>query len=409
MQNIYCIFWFFSVYRKLKILMKRNRSLYLRAVLFLAIYTLFSAYGIQEDKTAPERQVLWNRSDTSYNNFRIPALIVTGNGTVLAFAEGREAGDSGDIDILVRRSEDGGQSWSPQAVVWDDGANTCGNPCPVVDQVSGRIYLFMTWNLGSDHEDKIIRKKSSQTRKPFLCYSDDDGLSWSEPVNMSASCKNPDWGWYATGPGIGIQMKSEKYWNRMLIPANHSYDVRDSNEAVRGGYGYGSHVLFSDDGGKSWDMSESITPGCNESQVVELENGDLMMNMRSYNKQGCRAVSVSHDGGASWSEISHDSQLVEPVCQASLISYGAFQGKKLFLFSNPASTSRRNHMTIRASLDNCRSWTAALLIHEGPAAYSCLTVLPDGKIGLLYEAGEQDPYETLVFTSIDPEELIKLK
>lgn len=351
------------------------------------------------------QQVLWNRSDTSYNNFRIPALIVTGKGTVLAFAEGREGGDAGDIDILLKRSDDGGRSWSPQAVVWDDGANTCGNPCPVVDQTNGRIYLFMTWNLGRDHEDMIIRKKSSDTRRPFFCYSDDDGRTWSEPMDLSASCKDPSWGWYATGPGIGIQLKSEKYRNRLVIPANHSYDVRESKEAVRGAYGYGSHVLFSDDEGKSWSISESITPGCNESQVVELPNGDLMMNMRSYNKQGCRAISISHDGGESWSEITYDPQLMEPVCQASFLRYGSFLGKELYLFSNPASKSSRSKMTIKVSLDNCLTWTVEKLIHKGPSAYSCMTVLPNGNIGLLYEAGKKDPYETLVFVSIDPGEL----
>ena len=372
----------------------------LRAGLILAALALCSGF-------ISGQQILWSQADTTYNNFRIPALIVTEKGTVLALAEGREGGDAGDIDILVKRSEDNGQSWSPQAVVWDNGTNTCGNPCPVVDHISGRIYLFMTWNLGRDHEDMIIRKKSSDTRRPYLCYSDDDGRTWSEPVDLTISSKDPDWGWYATGPGVGIQLKSETYKNRLIVPANHSYDIQDSKEAVRGGYGYGAHVLFSDDGGKSWSLSETITPACNESQVVELTNGDVMMNMRSYNKQGCRAIAVSQDGGESWSEITHDPQLVEPVCQASFIRYGSFQGKELYLFSNPASKSRRSHMTIRASLDNCRSWTGGKLIHEGPAAYSCLTVMPDGKIGLLYEAGEKDPYETLVFISIDPEKLIK--
>ncbi|MEA3460970.1 MAG: sialidase family protein, partial [Bacteroidota bacterium] len=357
------------------------------------------------DQTA--QQALWSRSDSTYNNFRIPSLIVTQKGTVLAFAEGREGGDSGDIDILLKRSEDGGQTWSKQSVIWDDGANTCGNPCPVVDQTTGRIFLWMTWNLGSDHEDGIIRKKSKNTRKPYLCFSDDDGLTWSEPADMSLSCKNPSWGWYATGPGVGIQLQSEKYRNRLIIPANHSYDVEDKSEDVRGGYGYGSHVIYSDDGGLSWTLSETITPGCNESQVVELSNGDLMMNMRSYNKKGCRAIAISHDGGASWLDIKHDPQLVESVCQASLIEYGSYQGKRRYLFSNPAVPSGRTHMTIQASFDGCLTWTKAKLVHEGPAAYSCMTVLPDESIGLFYEAGESDPYEQMVFVIYRPDELFR--
>lgn len=368
----------------------------------------FSAWGSSCIAVEPVIQkVLWSRADSTYNNFRIPSLIVTEKGTLLAFAEGREGGDSGDIDILLKRSEDGGHTWSEQKVVWDDGGNTCGNPCPVVDRTSGRIILFMTWNLGSDHEDKIIMKKSKDTRKPYLCYSDDDGLTWSEPVDLSTSSKDPEWGWYATGPGVGIQLKSNNYANRLVIPANHSYNVDSKSEAVRGGYGYGSHVLYSDDGGLNWARSETIIPGCNESQVVELANGDLMMNMRSYNKKGCRAIAVSEDGGASWSGITHDPQLVESVCQASLIKYGNYQGQKVYLFSNPAVTSGRTHMTIKASKDDCRTWTSGELVHEGPAAYSCLTVLPGGDIGLFFEAGDSDPYENLVFLRFEPKELFK--
>ncbi len=96
----------------------------------------------------------------------------------MAFAEGREAGDAGDIDILLRRSTDNGHSWEEQILVWNDDTNTCGNPCPVIDQITGRIILFMTWNLGSDHEDVIIKKESESTRVPYMAYSDDDGLSW---------------------------------------------------------------------------------------------------------------------------------------------------------------------------------------------------------------------------------------
>ena len=161
------------------------------------------------------------------------------------------------------------------------------------------------------------------------------------------------------------------------------------------------------DDGLSWTFSDIITPGCNESQVVELGNGDLVMNMRSYNKKGCRAMAVSHDGGASWSHITHNPQLVESVCQASFIKYGLYQGKEVYLFSNPAVSSGRSHMTIKASKDDCLNWTKGLLVHEGPAAYSCMTVLPDGNIGLFFEAGEKDPYENMIFVSIRPEELFR--
>jgi len=384
-----------------------QRTGFILSVLMAPVLCISMALYGQTGPGTRNRMVLWSQSDSSHNNFRIPAIIVTAKGSLLAFAEGREGGDSGDIDILLKRSEDGGRSWSDQLVVWDDGPNTCGNPCPVVDRSTGRIILFMTWNAGSDHEDQIIRKLSADTRRPFMTYSDDEGISWAEPVEMSSCCKNPDWGWYATGPGVGIQLKSEEFRNRLVIPCNHSYTVADEKEEVRGGYGYGSHVLYSDDGGQNWSMSEAIAPACNESQVVELSNGDLLMNMRSYNKQACRAISISRDGGRSWSEIRHDKQLIEPVCQASLIAYGRHLRKPTFLFSNPANSASRTHMTLKASLDDCLTWTGSLLIHEGPAAYSCLCVLPDGRIGIFYEAGEQHPYESMVFETIDPHELIK--
>ena len=168
--------------------------------------------------------------------------------------------------------------------------------------------MFLTWNHGDDNETEIIHKKSKFPRLPYLSFSDDDGLTWSEPKNMKDSCRNSSWGWYATGPGVGIQIKKGKFKGRLVIPSNHSYD--DINGKIRNGpFNYGAHVLFSDNNGSSWEISDSIFPGCNESQIVELGNGDLMMNMRSYNNQFSRAYSISSDGGYSWSKIKHEYQI----------------------------------------------------------------------------------------------------
>lgn len=373
-----------------------------------AFLLTYSCSHISNTKTFSTH--IWKNSDKEYTKYRIPSIIVTQKGTVLTFCEGRkgDGGDRADIDLLVKRSSDNGETWSEQSIVWDDGGNTCGNPTPVIDQTTGRIILLMSWNSSAYGHD-AIKTEAHGTRRPFMCYSDDDGLTWSEPEDLTATCKNPVWEWYATGPGIGIQLKSEKYKNRIVIPANHSYYT--NNEAEWGfqkGIGLGAHVILSDDGGATWRYSEAITPGCNESQVVELEDGTLMMNMRSYSKMRCRAVSYSHDGGETWSDIEHALQLVEPVCQASIIEYGHYNGDKMYLFSNPASVEDRVYMTIKTSFDNCETWSNAKLIADNKAEYSCLTVLPNGNIGLIYEVGKVEEGwadKGLMFVSMNPDDL----
>ncbi len=351
-------------------------------------------------------KILWKTGEGAYKGYRIPAVVVSKKGTVLAFAEGRNEGDdSGDIDLILKRSTDNGKTWGAEILVWNDALNTCGNPCPVVDEETGRIWLLTTWNYGKDDESEIITKKSEYFRSPFICYSDDDGLTWSEPANISAGCKDPSWGWYATGPGFGIQLKKGKHKGRMIIPANHSYD--DPNGKVRKGpYSYGAHVLISDDHGKTWRMSQPIIPGCNESQVTELSDGTLLMNMRSYNDKYSRAISYSTNGGETWSPVEHDYQLVESRCQASILNYGDYKGRSYHLFSNPAVPIGRTHMTIKISDDDCRSWNTSALIYEGPSAYSCLVRLPNGNIGIFCETGEKKAYETIRFVSIPIRKLL---
>jgi sialidase-1 len=351
-------------------------------------------------------RTLWEQGRGNYKNYRIPSLISTSKGILLAFCEGREGGDSGDIDVLMKFSKDNGKTWSWESVIWDDGPNTCGNPCVVEDKETGRIFLIMTWNNGKDPEENIINKTSVDTRIPYMCYSDDYGHTWSKPERMPPECKDPSWGWYATGPGIGIQIRHSLYKGRLIIPANHSYD--DPEGKIRNGpYGYGSHVLISDDHGKTWKRSQPIKPGCNESQVAELPDGKLIMNMRSYNKRNCRALSFSSDGGQTWSEVGHDPQLTESVCQASLLDYGDYRGKRMYLFSNPAVPFLRTHMTVKVSFDNCRNWSNSRLIFAGPSAYSCLTVLHNKQIGLLFECGKDQAYEAIRFIGFHPGEMFQ--
>jgi sialidase-1 len=315
--------------------------------------------------------------------------MATVKGTLLAFAEGRRtsAGDSGDVDLVVKRSRDGGETWSSLQVVGDNGPNTFGNPCPVLDRRTGTIWLLTTQNLGSDHEKDIVAGTSQAGRTVWVMKSDDDGVTWSSPTDITGSVKQAGWTWYATGPGAGVQTRD----NRLVIPANHA----EAGSGISR-----SHIIFSDDSGRTWKVGASADPGTNESQVVELADGRLMLNMRNHppKPENFRMVATSDDRGRSWSTASPDRTLIEPPAQASLLRLTTArpQDRNRLLFANPAS-ARRERMTVRLSYDEGNSWPVSRIIHDGPAAYSSLVVLPDRSIGLLFERGDRSPYERITF------------
>lgn len=337
-----------------------------------------------------------------YHTYRIPSLLVTKRGALLAFCEGRKQGrgDSGDIDLLLKRSTNNGASWSWQQVVWDDGSNTCGNPCPVVEDSTGTIWLLLTHNDGRDKESAIKLKTGFGTRTVWVSRSEDDGVTWSPPVQITDTAKDPTWSWYATGPGVGLQIRDGPNRGRLVVPCDHSYDDPKGN--LRGmPVEYGAHVIYSDDRGTTWNLGGAIRPKVNECQVVELADGrgTLLLDMRAYFGRSRRAQSVSRDGGLTWTAARDHPQLVEPVCQASLIRHSwpeAGQPGRL-LFSNPAHEQRRVNLTVRLSRDDGQTWSVARTLHPGFAAYSCLAVLPDWMVACLYECGEQDAYERITF------------
>jgi sialidase-1 len=318
-----------------------------------------------------------------YHTYRIPSLTATPNGTLLAFCEGRKGGrgDAGDVDLLLRRSTDGGQTWQPTQVVWDDGPNTCGNPCPVFDRATGTVWLLMTHNLGKDTEAKIVDGTGQGTRTVWVTKSTDDGATWAKPVEITKDVKRPGWTWYATGPGVGIQLRS----GRLLVPCDNK---------VAGTRARQSHVIYSDDHGATWKVGGVVGPNCNECQAAELSDGSLLLNMRSDRANNRRFVARSTDGGMTFSPPEEDPVLVEPVCQASLIRVEGPGGKARLLFSNPASL-KREKLTVRVSDDDGRTWPRERLLYDGPAAYSCLAVLPGGRIGCFYERGVKNYSETI--------------
>ena len=241
----------------------------------------------------------------------------------------------------------------------------------------------MTRNPGKVTERQIVEGSGNGTRTVWLSRSTDEGVTWTPPVEITSTTKAPDWTWYATGPGNGIQLRD----GRLVVACDH---------IVAGSKAMHSHVIVSDDGGRTWTLGGSASDRTNESAVVELQDHSLMLNMRSYHGQNRRAVAISQDRGRTWSGLTIDEALIEPVCQASLISLG----KGRLLFSNPADT-KRVRMTVRLSRNDGQSWPVARLVHEGPAAYSSLASLKDGRIGLLYERGESRAYDVITFARFD--------
>jgi len=344
-------------------------------------------------KLLPKQTAVWRSGADGYHTYRIPALIVTKHGTLLAFCEGRKNSrkDHGDIDLMLKRSTDGGQTWSDQTVVYEEGDGaeiTIGNPCPVVDEDTGAVWLPFC----RDNRDVLVTR------------STDDGLTWSKPIDITKGVKDPGWGrWYATGPGVGIQLRRGPRKGRLVIPCDH-------RERAKGDWMMHSHVFFSDDHGGTWQLGGSAAPHTDECQVVELSDGRLMINMRNYwgrkgkqsDRGGMRAIAWSDDGGQTWPDLQFDRTLVEPVCQARLLADPSGKGRRL-LFSNPATKKDRVNMTVRLSDDEGKAWSASQVLYPGPSAYSCLAVLPDGTIGCLYERGKRDSYQTITFARFDLE------
>jgi Neuraminidase (sialidase) len=334
----------------------------------------------------PEQVDVFVSGEDGYHTYRIPALLVSKEGTLLAFCEGRKtsASDHGDLDLVLKRSEDGGQTWSEQMIVYEEGGDaeiTIGNPCPVVDQDTGTIWLPFC----RDNDDV------------FITSSSDDGRTWSQPIEITSDVKKPGWSWYATGPGVGIQLKRGPHKGRLVIPCDHRETIDGKPVKV-------SNVFYSDDHGETWELGGSVKAHTDECQVVELTNGRLLINMRNYwgreggdeAKGDMRAIAWSEDGGETWSDIEFDETLIEPVCQASFIRYTEGNNNRV-LFSNPASKETRHHMTVRLSYDEGETWPIAAVLNSGPSAYSCLTALPDGDIGCLYEGGIKGRYERITF------------
>lgn len=362
----------------------------------LGVFTLslfgpnFAAPVLAEE---PGKTPLFVSGTEGYGRYRIPSLIVSSKGTLLAFCEGRRkaAGLTGDIDLVLRRSFDNGRSWQPLQQIADDGPNTLGNPCPVIDSTTGTIWLLLTRSQGQDTEKQIVAGESTDPTRVWIMKSDDDGATWSKPVDLTPSLKRPDWTWYGTGPGIGLQLRS----GRLLVPSYHA----DKGTGI-----YRSHMVFSDDHGKTWKLGDTVGEWTSECQVAVKSDGSLYLNARSI-RQTHRTIAISRDDGVTWSAPKHDANLTDPDCEGSIFVLPAAgaDGKPRWLFSNPPGPGRRK-LTVRLSDDEGQRWPFAKIIEEGSSEYSSLAKIPDGSIGCLYERSPGKVYSLeLVFARFSVE------
>lgn len=343
----------------------RNRCFVCGVILAAALSIVAGVCcGTSRAADAPQQVDVFLSGSEGYHTYRIPAVVLTNQRTLLAFCEGRKTGrgDHGDLDLVLRRSRDGGQTWQPMQLVYEEGGTakiTIGNPCPVVDRSTGTVWLpFCRDN------DRVL-----------ITHSTDDGQTWFKPVEITPHVKRPEWGWYATGPGHGIQLGS----GRLLIPCDCR--VRE----VPGGIVKEGHslVFYSDDHGKTWKLGGVTDAGMNECEAVELADGSLLLSMRNYFGKNTRAFSISTDAGLSWSSPRHHPQVFCPTCQSSIQRY-SLQPKNVLLYSGPGGEGR-NDMTVRLSYDEGQTWPVAKVLYAGSSAYSDLVVLPDATIGCLYE------------------------
>lgn len=350
-----------------------------------------------------------------YKVFRIPAIVDAANGDLLAFCEARQGGDASEIDLVLKRSSDGGKTWGPIEIAQesddflslfgeDTPEITIGNPAPVVD------------HLDPNHPGRLWLPFTLENDRVFVTYSDDSGKNWAPRREITEDVKKEPWGWYATGPVHSIQLQRAPHCGRLVIPCDHrlSDDGEDRGPS-------GVHAVISDDHGKTWRigaLDETYEDGlnANETTVVELNDGSLYFNTRNQNGEapGTRGEAWSRDGGESFESGSADWKefrpvetevLDPPVVQCALLRAST----DLIVFSGPDENGPtgkgRSDLRIRYSKDEAKTWHDGPLIHTGPAAYSDMVQVDEDTVGILFEAGEEGTYESIRFATLKVDEI----
>ncbi|MFE1973552.1 exo-alpha-sialidase [Streptomyces hygroscopicus] len=374
-----------------------------------AAHTDSSASAARTD-SGFEQQVLFEQAqEQGYACFRIPAVVRATDGTLLAFAEGRvdNCGDAGDIDLVLKRSTDGGRTWGPLQVIDQGDGDTHGNPAPIVDARTGRILLASTYNTGRDDSQSC---DVPCDRTPHLQYSDDNGATWSAPRDLSDSLLPPRWNsWYATGPVHGIQLQRGPHRGRLLFTLN--------TESYSGGRITDNHaaLAYSDDSGASWHIGAVDTfplaedgtfrQKPSEMTLVERADGSVYVGGREQDGTdlGHRDYAISRDGGESFTAPFRTlPDLPTPQVQGSILRLpgAAPDGRGRLLFSAPADPDRRRTMMIRSSWDEARTWDgveSGKVVTTGWSGYSDMVAISRDTVGLLYEGGAVDARDEIRF------------
>lgn len=353
--------------------------------------------------------VLRAQGQDKIDTYRIPGLITTNNGTLIAVYDNRYNNSKDlqeDIDIGMSRSTNGGQTWESMKVIMDMGEyggrsqrlNGIGDPCVLYDHQSNTIWVAALWMSGASEKDMLwwVSKpgmKPEETGQFVLVKSIDNGLTWSQPINITSQIKNPGWQLLLQGPGKGICTNN----GTLVFPAQFKADIGE--KALDGGqFTCHSTIVYSTNQGKTWQIGTGAKSNTTEAQVVELNDGSLMLNMRDdrnrkdKSETNGRAVATTTDLGKTWlTHQSSNSKLQEPNCMASLISAELeINGKmqQVLFFSNPDSKTERNNMTIKTSLDGGLTWPVEnqiLLNSEAGYGYSCMSMIDNKTIGIVYE------------------------
>ncbi|QDV25457.1 sialidase family protein [Aureliella helgolandensis] len=337
---------------------------------------------------------LRSRGEDGVHTYRIPGLATTLSGSLISVYDNRRSkgGDlPGDIDVGMSRSTDGGLSWRPMRTIMDMGQDPewnydgIGDPAVLVDRNTGTIWVAATWSHGNrSWHGSGPGLQPEETGQLILVRSDDDGLTWSDPINITQQVKRPEWCFLLQGPGKGITMQD----GTLVFAAQY----QDSPENDRLPH---STILYSKDHGANWHIGTGAFDDTTEAQVVELEPGVLMLNCR-YNRDSVRVVMTTNDMGKTWHKhASSERALIEPTaCMASLINVDREVGANVgtwLLFSNPDSTRGRHHITIKASPDHGLTWPKEhhLLLDKGSGSgYSCMSMIDRHTVGILYEGSQ---------------------